>query len=144
MKNHNGDLMKIHVIKYQFDNLYNKLYDSDWLEAELIMIISKRKIKINLEFLIIEELERIYYWLIQILNKKLADSKLEFIDPNLKFKIMTRSKIPVLKIIYYMNETKIECWELIINNSNIISLANNIKTLINNYPCRCRKTHNTK
>ena len=144
MKNHNGDLLKIHVIKYQFDSLYNKLYDSDWLEAELIMIISKRKIKINLEFLIVEELERIYYWLIQLLNKNYADTKLEFIDPNLKFKIMTRSKIPVLKIIYYTNTTIIECWELIINNVNIISLATNIKTLINNYPCRCGKTHNTK
>lgn len=134
--------MKIHVINYQFDNLYNKLYDSDWLEAELIMIISKRKIKINLEFLIIEELERIYFWLIQILNKNYADSKLEFIDPNLKFKIMTRSKIPVLKIIYYMNDTKIECWELIINTANINSLANKINKIIINYPCRCGKTHN--
>jgi hypothetical protein len=142
MKNHNGDIMKIHVINYQFDNLYNKLFDSDWLEAELIMIISKRKIKINLEFLIIEELERIYFWLIQILNKNYADSKLEFIDPNLKFKIMTRSKIPVLKIIYYMNDTKIECWELIINTANINSLANKINKIIINYPCRCGKTHN--
>jgi hypothetical protein len=55
---------------------------------------------------------------------------------------MTRSKIPVLKIIYYMNDTKIECWELIINTANINSLANKINKIIINYPCRCGKTHN--
>jgi hypothetical protein len=141
MKNHNGDVMKIHVINYHFHNLYNKLYDSDWLDAELIMIISKRKIKINLEFLILEELERIYLWLIQIGNKENMDIKLEFIDANLKFRILTRSKIPILKIMYCISDTKIVCWELIINTANLNSLANNMKTIINRYPCRCGKTH---
>ena len=122
MRNHNGDILKFEVKGYHFKNLHNKLHDSDWLDAKLIMIISKRKIKINLGFLIIEELERIYSWLNQILNKTNMDCKLEFIDPNLKFRIMTRSKIPVLKIIYYINETKIECWELIINKSNTFML----------------------
>jgi len=133
--------MKINVKKYKFDNLYNKLYDSDWLEAELIMIISSRKIKINLEFLIVEELERIYFWLIDKLNNRGTGTKLKFIDPNLKFKIMTRSNMPVLKVIYYLNDS-IESWELLINPANISSLASCIKTIIINYPCRCGKTHN--
>ena len=141
MRNHNGDILKFEVKGYHFKNLHNKLHDSDWLDAKLIMIISKRKIKINLGFLIIEELERIYSWLNQILNKTNMDCKLEFIDPNLKFRIMTRSKIPVLKIIYYINETKIECWELIISIDNLNNLANEIKAIINNYPCRCGMIH---
>ena len=37
MKNHNGDNMNIEIKKYHFKDLNNKLYDSDWLDAELII-----------------------------------------------------------------------------------------------------------
>lgn len=63
MKNHNGDTMMIEVKNYHFENLYNKLYDSDWLDAELIMINSTGKASIKLELLLLEEIERIIDWL---------------------------------------------------------------------------------
>ncbi len=141
MKNHNGDSMKIEVKNYHFKNLYNKLYDSDWLDAELIMINSTGKVSINLELLLVEELERIINWLNQVLNKNNVTNKLEFIDSNLRLKLMTRSRIPVLKILYNVNETTIECWELILKTADINKLVNELKKTINNYPCRCGFIH---
>jgi hypothetical protein len=141
MKNHNGDSMKIEVKNYHFKNLYNKLYDSDWLDAKLIIINSAGKVSINLEFLLVEELERIINWLNQLLNKSNVTNKLEFIDPNLRLKLMTRSRIPVLKVLYNVNETTIECWELIIKTADINKLVNELKKTINNYPCRCGFIH---
>jgi hypothetical protein len=141
MKNHNGDTMMIEVKNYHFENLYNKLYDSDWLDAELIMINSTGKVSIKLELLLVEEIERIIDWLIQVLNKSNVTNKLEFIDPNLRLKLMTRSRIPLLKVIYNINETTIECWELILKTDDINKLVNEFKKTINNYPCRCGFIH---
>ena len=141
MKNHNGDSMKIKVKNYHFKNLYNKLYDSDWLDAELTIINSTGKVSINLELLLVEELERIINWLNQILNKKNVTNKLEFVDPNLRLKLMTRSSMPVLKVMYNINENIIECWELLIKTADINKLVNELKITINNYPCRCGFIH---
>ena len=141
MKNHNGDSMKIKVKNYHFKNLYNKLYDSDWLDAELTIINSTGKVSINLELLLVEELERIINWLNQILNKNNVTNKLEFVDPNLRLKLMTRSSMPVLKVMYNINENIIECWELLIKTADINKLVNELKITINNYPCRCGFIH---
>ena len=141
MKNHNGDSMKIKVKNYHFKNLYNKLYDSDWLDAELTIINSTGKVSINLELLLVEELERIINWLNQILNKNNVTNKLEFVDPNLRLKLLTRSSMPVLKVMYNINENTIECWELLIKTADINKLVNELKITINNYPCRCGFIH---
>ncbi len=141
MKNHNGDSMKIKVKNYHFKNLYNKLYDSDWLDAELTIINSTGKVSINLELLLVEELERIINWLNQVLNKNNVTNKLEFVDPNLRLKLLTRSSMPVLKVMYNINENTIECWELLIKTADINKLVNEFKKTINNYPCRCGFIH---
>lgn len=141
MKNHNGASMKIKVKNYHFKNLYNKLYDSDWLDAELTIINSTGKVSINLELLLVEELERIINWLNQILNKNNVTNKLEFVDPNLRLKLLTRSSMPVLKVMYNINENIIECWELLIKTADINKLVNELKITINNYPCRCGFIH---
>ncbi len=141
MKNHNGASMKIKVKNYHFKNLYNKLYDSDWLDAELTIINSTGKVSINLELLLVEELERIINWLNQILNKNNVTNKLEFVDPNLRLKLLTRSSMPVLKVMYNINENTIECWELLIKTADINKLVNELKITINNYPCRCGFIH---
>ena len=133
--------MKIKVKNYHFKNLYNKLYDSDWLDAELTIINSTGKVSINLELLLVEELERIINWLNQILNKNNVTNKLEFVDPNLRLKLLTRSSMPVLKVMYNINENTIECWELLIKTADINKLVNELKITINNYHCRCGFIH---
>jgi hypothetical protein len=141
MKNHNGDNMNIEIKKYHFKDLNNKLYDSDWLDADLKIKNVAGSKKINLEFLLVEELERIVFYLMELANNNYSKTKLEFIDPNLKLKLFTRSKIKVIKVLYYRGDRNIEAWELIANKVNLIKLADEIRMLVVAYPCRCGFTH---
>jgi len=141
MKNHNGDNMNIEIKKYHFKDLNNKLYDSDWLDADLIIKNSADNKKIKLEFLLVEELECIVFYLMELANNNYLKTKLEFIDPNFKLKLFTRSKIKVIKVLYYYGDRNIESWELIANKVNLIMLADEIRMLVVAYPCRCGFTH---
>jgi hypothetical protein len=141
MKNHNGDNMNIEIKKYHFNDLNNKLYDSDWLDAELIISNDSDIKKITLELLLVEELERIVVHLMELANNNYSKTKLEFIDPNLKLKLFTRSKTNVIKVLYYWGDRNIESWELIANKVNLIKLADEIRMLVVAYPCRCGFTH---
>jgi hypothetical protein len=141
MKNHNGDIMRIDIKKYRFNDLYNKLYDSDWLEAELLIKKDLEVVKITLDFLVVEELERINNWLIKLTDYKYNKTMLDFIDSNMIMKLFTRSNIKVIKMLYYTNDNSIESWELIANNRNLNRLAYEIRKLIIAYPCRCGFTH---
>lgn len=141
MKNHNGDSMRIDIKKYHFDNLYNKVFDSDWLDAELVIKNDIEETKIKLEFLIIEELERIINWLLELSNNGIIDRQLNFIDSNMKLKLFTRSKIKVVKMLYNLNNNTIESWELIVTKTNLLLLADEIKKIIVAYPCRCGLIH---
>jgi hypothetical protein len=141
MKNHNGDSMMIEIKKYHFKELNNKLYDSDWLDADLIIKNGADSKKIKLEFLLVEELERIVFYLMELANNNYLKTKLEFIDPNFKLKLFTRSKIKVVKVLYYWADRRIDTWELIANKVNLIILADEIRMLVVAYPCRCGFTH---
>ncbi len=141
MKNHLNNELLINIISYRKKNSYNKLYDSDWLSAELIIVSNGNTFKTRLNFLIVEEIERIIQWLNDIEKPNETIKTLEFIDPKMKLRQITRSNIKVLKFIYEANCTMKECWELIINSGNISILKQEFQDLITKYPCRCNLTH---
>lgn len=141
MKNHNEDKMIISVKAYHFKDLQNKLYDSDWLDAELI-IKNENKIQIiTLEFWLVEELERLQNWLENISENKFMNKTLDFIDPNLNFKLMKRSNKRVVKAIYQLNEMNKIVWELLVTKENLVKLISEIKNILINFPCRCGFKH---
>ncbi len=141
MKNHLNNELLINIISYRKKNSYNQLYDSDWLKAELIIVNEGKTFKTPLNFLIVEEIERIIQWLNDIEKPNETIKTLEFIDPKMKLRQITRSNIKVLKFIYDTNRTIKECWELIINSSNISILKQEFQNLLIKYPCRCNLTH---
>ncbi len=141
MKNHNEDKMIISVKAYHFKDLQNKLYDSDWLDAKLI-IKNENKIQIiTLEFWLVEELERLQNWLENISENKFMNKTLDFIDPNLNFKLMKRSNKRVVKAIYQLNEMNKIVWELLVTKENLVKLISEIKNILINFPCRCGFKH---
>lgn len=137
MKNHLNNELLINIISYRKKNSYNKLYDSDWLKAELIIVNDGNTFKTPLNFLIVEEIERIIQWLNDIEKPNEGIKTLEFIDPKMKLRQITRSNIKVLKFIYDTNSKMKECWELIINTSNIFILKQEFHDILTKYPCRC-------
>lgn len=139
--NHLGNKFEINISNYHFENNHYNQFDSDWLDAGLIMKNGNETFKIKLEFLIIEELERIVHWLSKILEDKTEKKSLLFVDPNLKFRIMTRSKINVLKIIYEIDEFELAVWELIITKENILLLIDQLREDLRLFPCRCLHSH---
>ena len=141
MKNHLNNELFINIISYRKKNSYNKLYDSDWLKAELIIVNDGKTFKTPLNFLLVEEIERIIHWLTDIQKQNKTIKTLEFIDPKMKLKQITRSNIKVLKCIYDTNSNMKECWEMIINSSNLSILKKEFKDLLTKYPCRCNLTH---
>jgi hypothetical protein len=141
MKNHLNNELLINIISYRKKNSYNKLYDSDWLKAELIIVNDGNTFKTPLNFLIIIEIERIIQWLNDLEKPNETIKTLEFIDPKMKLKLMTRSNMKVLKLVYETNSNMKECWELIINSRNISILKQEFQDLLTKYPCRCNLTH---
>lgn len=141
MKNHNEDKMIISVKAYHFNDLQNKLHDSDWLDAELIIKNGNKIQIITLEFWLVEELERLQNWLENISENKFMNKTLDFIDPNLNFKLMKRSNKRVVKAIYQLNEMNKIVWELLVTKENLVKLISEIKNILIKFPCRCGFKH---
>jgi uncharacterized protein (UPF0128 family) len=141
MKNHNGDKMIINVKAYHFEDLQNKLHDSDWLDAELIIKNGNKIQIITLEFWLVEELERLQNWLENISENKFTNKTLDFVDPNLNFKLMKRSNKSVVKAIYKLNGINKIVWELLVTKENFVKLISEIKTTLMKFPCRCGFKH---
>ncbi len=141
MKNQSGDILKIRIKGYQLKNSFNSLFNSDWLDADLMIKKENRQFNMKLEFMLVEELERIQRWLTGIIKNEVLSKELDFIDPNLKFKLMSRSKMPVIKVIFYLNETEKEVWELFVTNQNMTRFVSEINALLIKFPCRCGYKH---
>lgn len=139
--NHLGDKFEINISNYHYENNHSNQFDSDWLDADLILKNGNETFKINLEFLIIEELEKMVHWLSKILEDKTEKKTLLFVDPNLKFRVMTRSKINVLKVIYEIDEFELAVWELIITKENILSFIDQLREDLRLFPCRFLHNH---
>ena len=138
-----GEKFEINIFKYYLEDHYNQAYSSDWLDAELNLSIGDENFTVKLEFLTLEELERMQYWLQKVIDLKEGNKTLLFVDPNLKFKVMTRSNIKVLKVIYEnaFEEIALASWELIITKQNLLFFIDQIREDLQRFPCRCNQRH---
>lgn len=139
--NHLGNKFEIKISNYHFENNHSNQFDSDWLDADLIIKNGSETFNIKLDFLIIEELERMEHWLLSIMNGNTEVKSLQFVDPNLKFRTMTRSNIHVLKVIYEVDEFELAVWELMITKENLLFFIDQIREDLLRFPCRCEHNH---
>lgn len=136
-----GEVFEIAVRGYCYEQSFGKLFESDWLIAELKILRKESFVVTNLDFLLIEELERIRYWFIDILSEKIKDSHLDFVDPNLNMFFLKNGTKDSIRIVYSLNYVKNEAWEIEASNVILENLIKQLETLLIRFPCRCRQDH---
>jgi hypothetical protein len=127
---------------YHLPGSVGKAFDSDWLDATLYMHAGQGMVKRSLKFLLVEELERIVVWLERVRDHVPVDD-LELIDPAFRFKLITRNRIPFVKVIHGSDPKR----RLVVDQSTDIAALNAcmemVKKQIGLFPCRCGRRHYT-
>ena len=136
--NHNNDTFELSVNGYKIPDSKDLLYTSDWLTASIAISSNNDFLCKELEFLLVEDFERMLLWL----NKTNQPKRLEFVDDSFSFLRFKRSKIPFLKIINQEFESKEAItWDLHLTEENIKMFTKGVKALQEKFPCRCGLLH---
>lgn len=137
--NHNNDTFELTVNGYKIPESKDLLYTSDWLTASIAINSNNDFLNKELEFLLVEDFERMLLWL----NETNQPKKLEFVDASFSFLRFERSKIPFLKIIKQEFESEeASTWDLHLSEENIKMFTKEVKALQEKFPCRCGLLHN--
>ena len=136
--NHNNDTFELSVNGYKIPDSKDILYTSDWLTASIAISSNNELLNKELEFLLVEDFDRILIWL----NEKNQPKRLEFVDASFSFLRFKRSKIPFLKIINQEFESEEAItWNLHLSDENIKMFTKKVKALQEKFPCRCGLLH---
>jgi len=143
LKNHLGETFELRIEKYHLElsEIEIKLFNSDWLDAEISINNKEGAFSKPLECFLIEDLERIFDWISGIEHKK-TKKKLYFVDSQLVFMRTKRNNVPFIKVIYYLTESDFVSWDLEINTENVLEFKNKIQQNLKKFPCRCGMEHN--
>lgn len=117
-----------------------ELHTSDWLEATLHMNTSDGRAVRMMEFLTVEELERIVAWLEQV-RDHLPVKDLEMVDPNIWFKLVTRNRIPFVKLVVGSDAKDWLIADMAAGPRQMEGCIVMLKEQMARYPCRCRRPH---
>jgi hypothetical protein len=132
---------EIAVSGYCYEQSFGKLFESDCLIAELKILRKDNFVITNLDFLLVEELERIKTWFTEILSAPSLDSQLDFVDPNLNMYYLKDGSKQLFRVIYTLYYVKDESWEIEANQLLIGKLIQQLETLLTRFPCRCKQVH---
>lgn len=136
--NHNNDTFELSVNGYKIPDSKNILYTSDWLTASISISSNNDFLYKELEFLLVEDFERMLLWL----NETNQPKRLEFVDASFYFLRFKRSKIPFLKIINQEFESEDAItWDLHLSEENVKMFTKEVKALQEKFPCRCGLLH---
>jgi hypothetical protein len=136
--NHNNDMFELSVNGYKIPYSKDFLYTSDWLTASIAINSNNDFLNKELEFLLVEDFERMLLWL----NETNQPKRLEFVDASFSFLRFKRSKIPFLKIINQEFESEEAItWDLHLSDENIKMFTKEVKALQEKFPCRCGLMH---
>lgn len=143
LKNHLGETFELRIKKYRLElsEIEIKLFNSDWLDAEISIKNKERAFMTPLEFLLIEDFERILDWISGI-EHKTTKKYLYFLDTQLVFMRTKRNNIPFIKVIYHLTDKDFISWDLEINEENLLDFKNKIQQNLKIWPCRCGMVHN--
>lgn len=125
---------------YRLPGSAGTLFDSDWLKATLHMRAGQGVVKRSLKFLLVEELERLALWLERVRRQEPVDD-LELIDPALRFKLISRNRIPFVKVIVGLDPKR----RLVVDQPTDRASLNGCIAMVNEqlarFPCRCGHPH---
>ena len=143
LKNHLGETFELRIEKYHLElsDIEVKLFNSDWLDAEISIKTKNEILSKPLDCFLIEDLERISDWITGI-EHRATKKKLYFGDSHLVFMRTKRNNVPFIKVIYYLTESDFVSWDLEINKANELEFKNKIQQNLKVYPCRCGMEHN--
>jgi hypothetical protein len=143
LKNHLGETFELRIEKYHLElsEIEIKLFNSDWVDAEISINNKEGMFSKQLEIFLIEDFERILDWISGIENKT-TKKNLYFVDSQLVFMRTKRNNVPFMKVIYHLNEIDFVSWDLEINKENILEFKNKIQQDLKSFPCRCGIQHN--
>ena len=143
LKNHLGEIFELRIEKYHLElsDIEVKLFNSDWLDAEISIKTKNEIFSKPLDCFLIEDLERISDWISGI-EHQTTKKKLYFVDSQLVFMRTKRNNVQFIKVIYFLADKDFVSWDLEINNENIFDFKSKLQNMILNYPCRCGLEHN--
>ncbi len=135
--NHLADSFEMQIQNYHFENHYNILFNSDWLDVTININTDQKLFSIQIENFLVEDLDRIIKWL----SDTNSNAKLNFVDPNFIMLKAKRSGISFLKFIYYTSDTDFISWDIELTEKSKIELLNKFNDDLKAFPCRCNKKH---
>lgn len=127
---------------YRLPGSVGTLFDSDWLKATVHMRTGQGMVKRSLKFLLVEELERLALWLERVRRQEPVED-LEMVDPAFRFKLITRNRIPFVKVIHGTDPKR----RLVVDQPTDTAALNACLAMVMEqlarYPCRCAHPHGT-
>ena len=143
--NHLNEVLEIRVSKYTYENSVNSYFDSDALDATLIIEKGDSRFERELKFITVEQIELLEKWIILVSTSVKHKKSLEFVDVDLECKRYNRGNIPYIKIIvsdHYNKWTKPPItWDFIISKKNVHLLRMELQKTLKKFPCRCGMIH---
>ena len=131
---------RIVVQGYRLPGSVGTKFDSDWLKATLHMRAGQGVVKRSLKFLLLEELERLVSWLRSV-RAGIPVRDLQLVEPELRFKYITRNRVPFVKLIYEKDERRrltADTWAV---PTELDALLGMLAAQLKHFPCRCAGHH---
>jgi hypothetical protein len=140
--NHNNQVVSLNVNGYRMAQEKNG-FDSDWLDAEIIVSTENGDTKVALELFIVEEIERMIHWLEGVKAGTIRTKRLEFVDPNMVWMYLKKAGKPVLKVLITTDKETRTSIDIILTEATIETMHAQLNAILINYPCRCGQPHET-
>ena len=100
----NKQTVEFKITNYQFSEITNCKYDSNWLLVDVKVENDYENCQTVAPSLLVQELREITEWFEKLLNNiKITPDSLQFIEPNLKFKLIKEE--PCLKTVRLIFDT---------------------------------------
>jgi len=96
----NGSSIELSVVGYQFPELENEEYDSNWLNVHISVTHPKGSWASSDPSLLTYELRELGLWLEAISEKPNEPSELSFVEPNLSLRYLTSEPGRVLRVYF--------------------------------------------
>ena len=112
------DGWSIEVDSYHLPESKNGRFSSDWLNASLKLRVFDGIIVKPLNFLLIEELEQLQYWLRYVASGKEV-SDLKFVDPEIRFQRIVEKNRPIIKLTYHEMDEPVITMEMEIEQGEL-------------------------
>ncbi len=141
----NDQSVELRIINYQFPEITNCEYDSNWLLMFLKVESRDGNWEIVDPFLLVRELKTMIEWFEKLSHDVETDSSsLVFIEPNLEFKLIKKTKAEKhLKIIFNLAPQHENAYEhkehfvyAVYNDKDLNLIVKQLKEEIEHYPQR--------